>query len=105
VGNGGRRLIDKREILDLATQTLLTPHVIEKDYVLGWIRAGIYPHEELADSWIFKGGTCLKKCCLEAYQFSADLDFALRTETPWRTRSRRWSGRLPASQCTLGVVE
>jgi hypothetical protein len=55
-------LIDRREILDIAAQTSLTPHVVEKDYVLGWMLAGIYAHEELAESWIFKGGTCLKKC-------------------------------------------
>jgi predicted nucleotidyltransferase component of viral defense system len=74
-------LIDKREILELATQASLTPHVIEKDYVLGWMLAGIYAHDELADSWIFKGGTCLKKCFFETYRFSEDLDFTLRNET------------------------
>jgi predicted nucleotidyltransferase component of viral defense system len=73
-------LIDRREILDLAAQTSLTPHVIEKDYVLGWMLAGIYAHEELAESWIFKGGTCLKKCFFETYRFSEDLDFTLRSE-------------------------
>jgi predicted nucleotidyltransferase component of viral defense system len=73
-------LIDRREILDIASQTSLTPHVVEKDYVLGWMLAGIYAHEELAESWIFKGGTCLKKCFFETYRFSEDLDFTLRDE-------------------------
>ncbi len=73
-------MIDRREILELATQTGLNPHVIEKDYVLGWMLAGIYAHEELADNWIFKGGTCLKKCFFETYRFSEDLDFTLRNE-------------------------
>jgi predicted nucleotidyltransferase component of viral defense system len=73
-------LIDKREIINLAAQVLLTPHVVEKDYVLGWMLAGIYAHEELAESWIFKGGTCLKKCFFETYRFSEDLDFTLRNE-------------------------
>jgi predicted nucleotidyltransferase component of viral defense system len=73
-------LIDKREILDLAEQTSLNPHVIEKDYALGWMLAGIYAHEELAENWIFKGGTCLKKCFFETYRFSEDLDFTLRNE-------------------------
>lgn len=73
-------MIDKREILDLAAQTSLTPHVIEKDYVLGWMLAGIFAHEELAENWIFKGGTCLKKCFFETYRFSEDLDFTLRHE-------------------------
>ena len=73
-------MIDKREILALAAQTSLTPHVVEKDYVLGWMLAGIYAHEELADLWLFKGGTCLKKCFFETYRFSEDLDFTLRDE-------------------------
>jgi predicted nucleotidyltransferase component of viral defense system len=73
-------VIDRREILDIAAQTSLTPHVVEKDYVLGWMLAGIYAHEELAKSWLFKGGTCLKKCFFETYRFSEDLDFTLRDD-------------------------
>jgi predicted nucleotidyltransferase component of viral defense system len=73
-------MIDRREILDIAAQTGLNPHIIEKDYILGWILAGIYAHEELTDNWIFKGGTCLKKCFFETYRFSEDLDFTLRNE-------------------------
>jgi predicted nucleotidyltransferase component of viral defense system len=71
-------LIDKREILAIAQQTSLGPQVVEKDYVLGWMLAGIYSHNELADSWVFKGGTCLQKCFFETYRFSEDLDFTLR---------------------------
>ena len=73
-------MIDRREILSLAEQTSLNPHVIEKDYVLGWLLAGIFAHEELAENWVFKGGTCLKKCFFETYRFSEDLDFTLRNE-------------------------
>ncbi len=70
-------MISKREILDLATQTGLQPHVVEKDYVIGWLLAGINQAPELKDSWVFKGGTCLKKCYFETYRFSEDLDFTL----------------------------
>ena len=70
-------MIDRREILQIAEQSSLTPHVVEKDYVLGWMLAGIYAHEELAESWLFKDGTCLKKCFFETYRFSEDRDFAL----------------------------
>ena len=73
-------MIDKREILEAASSYQLLPSVVEKDYVLGWILAGIDAHEELAESWIFKGGTCLKKCYFETYRFSEDLDFTLRIE-------------------------
>ena len=70
-------MIDRREILDTAGTFGLLPHVVEKDYVLGWVLAGIYRQRALAESWIFKGGTCLKKCYFETYRFSEDLDFTL----------------------------
>lgn len=73
-------MIDKREILETASSFSLLPNIVEKDYVLGWILAGISAHEELAESWVFKGGTCLKKCYFETYRFSEDLDFTLRDE-------------------------
>lgn len=73
-------MIDRREILETASALGLLPNVVEKDYVLGWLLAGIYAQAELVDSWVFKGGTCLKKCYFETYRFSEDLDFTLRDE-------------------------
>lgn len=73
-------MIGKHEILDVAERMSLQPHIVEKDYVLGWILAGIYAHDEIKDSWVFKGGTCLKKCFFETYRFSEDLDFTLTYE-------------------------
>ena len=73
-------MIDKREILETASSFSLLPNVVEKDYVLGWILAGINAHEDLAESWVVTGGTCLKKCYFETYRFSEDLDFTLRDE-------------------------
>jgi len=70
-------LIEKREILDAAARFSINAHVVEKDYALGWMLAGIFAHPELTESWIFKGGTCLKKCFFETYRFSEDLDFTL----------------------------
>lgn len=71
-------MIPKHELIELATQSNLQPHVIEKDYVLGWLLAGIGQHPALYDMWIFKGGTCLKKRYFDTYRFSEDLDFTLR---------------------------
>jgi predicted nucleotidyltransferase component of viral defense system len=70
-------MIDRQEILELAADVGLEPNVVEKDYVLGWILAGISQHPRTRDSWLFKGGTCLKKCFFETYRFSEDLDFTL----------------------------
>ena len=74
-------MIDRREILRLSEETSLNPHVVEKDYVLGWMLAGIYAHEEIGQRWLFKGGTCLKKCFFETYRFSEDLDFTITDPT------------------------
>ena len=63
--------------MDFARELELDPNIIEKDYVLGWILAGISNHPQLKASWIFKGGTCLKKCYFETYRFSEDLDFTI----------------------------
>lgn len=70
-------MIDRQEVMELAREFGLAPHVIEKDYVLGWMLAGIAAHPDIGASWVFKGGTCLKKCYFETYRFSEDLDFTL----------------------------
>ncbi len=64
----------------VADETGLTPHVVEKDYVLGWLFAAINRNPVLSRSWVFKSGTCLKKCYFETCRFSEDLDFTLRDE-------------------------
>lgn len=51
-------------------------HVIEKDYALSYILAGIFMQPELSNSLIFKGGTALKKIFFGDYRFSEDLDFS-----------------------------
>jgi predicted nucleotidyltransferase component of viral defense system len=70
-------MIDPREINEHAGELSLQPSIVEKDYVLGWVLAGIAHHPEIKETWIFKGGTCLKKVHFETYRFSEDLDFTL----------------------------
>ncbi len=70
-------MIGRQEILEFAREVGLDPNVVEKDYVLGWMLAGIGRHPRTRDTWVFKGGTCLKKCYFETYRFSEDLDFTL----------------------------
>ena len=70
-------MIDRQEILEFAGEVGLDANVVEKDYVLGWMLAGIAQHPRTRATWLFKGGTCLKKCYFETYRFSEDLDFTL----------------------------
>ena len=55
-------MIPKREILLRSQEWSLRPEVVEKDYVLGWMLAAITAHPVAGSAWVFKGGTCLKKC-------------------------------------------
>ena len=71
-------MIDRTEILELAQILGLRADIVEKDYVLGWLLAAINQHPSIKGHWIFKGGTCLKKCYFETYRFSEDLDFTLK---------------------------
>jgi predicted nucleotidyltransferase component of viral defense system len=72
-----RAILDER-----VREWSLRDDVVEKDYVLGWLLWGIGASESLGDSWIFKGGTCLKKCYIETYRFSEDLDFTVLPDGP-----------------------
>jgi predicted nucleotidyltransferase component of viral defense system len=70
-------VIRKQDILDRSAEWGLRSDVVEKDYALGWLLAAIARHPETSRLWVFKGGTCLKKCFIETYRFSEDLDFSL----------------------------
>lgn len=76
-------MIPKREILLRSQEWRLRPEVVEKDYVLGWMLAAITAHPSAASAWVFKGGTCLKKCFFETFRFSEDLDFSLLEGAPY----------------------
>lgn len=68
---------NKKEILKIAESLNFRVNIVEKDYVLGWLLAGISAHKELSQNLIFRGGTCLKKCHLETYRLSEDLDYTV----------------------------
>jgi len=60
-----------------AAQTTGLPlQVLEKDYALSYILAGMASNDQLAQTLILKGGTALKKLYFGDYRFSEDLDFS-----------------------------
>jgi predicted nucleotidyltransferase component of viral defense system len=75
-------MIRKADLEERVREWGLREDVVEKDYVLGWLLWGIGAHPRLATAWVFKGGTCLKKCYLETYRFSEDLDFTVLPRGP-----------------------
>lgn len=70
-------MIPRVALQERATEWGLSEEVVEKDYVLGWLLWGVGSAPPLRDHWVFKGGTCLKKCFIETYRFSEDLDFTV----------------------------
>ena len=109
-------MIPQRELAALRSEWTLDQGVIEKDYILGWLLACIANHDALSRTWIFKGGTCLRKCYYETFRFSEDLDFTVvdggpRSPTNWsgsslrsRTGSAKSLGsRLPSTRLRSGV--
>lgn len=70
-------MISKEEIKILASSKGLDASQIEKDYVLGWIIAGVAQNTLISNTWIFKGGTCLRKTFFEDYRYSEDLDYTI----------------------------
>jgi predicted nucleotidyltransferase component of viral defense system len=70
-------MIEHQEINNLVTEWGLREDVIEKDYVIGWVLWGIGSDPDLSIHWAFKGGTSLKKCYVETWRFSEDLDFTV----------------------------
>jgi len=56
--------------------------LLERDYLLSWILAGLSQVDLLRDRLAFKGGTALKKCYFGNYRFSEDLDFTAVGSVP-----------------------
>jgi predicted nucleotidyltransferase component of viral defense system len=63
------RLLESREKFGIPWE------VLERDYLLSWILAGIAQVDVLRNTLVFKGGTALKKCYFGDYRFSENLDF------------------------------
>jgi predicted nucleotidyltransferase component of viral defense system len=70
-------LITLEDVVARATQWGVSAKVVEKDYVLGWLLWGLGNQSQLTIGWALKGGACIKKCFVETYRFSDDLDFTV----------------------------
>ncbi len=75
-------MITNQEVRNLVTEWGLRDDVIEKDYVIGWVLWGLGSDPDLNSHWAFKGGTALKKCYVETWRFSEDLDFTVMPGGP-----------------------
>lgn len=69
-------MIDQDEI-DAAAKSLdISISNVERDYVFGWLIAGIFQESDLGQTLVLKGGNALRKGYLPHTRFSDDLDFS-----------------------------
>jgi predicted nucleotidyltransferase component of viral defense system len=64
------RLLEARKRLGIPWE------VLQRDYLLSWVLAGIGRVDPLGDALVLKGGSALRKCFFGDYRFSEDLDFS-----------------------------
>lgn len=72
-------MIKKDEIEAKAQEFDLHTANVERDYVFGWLLAGIYTVSNLKDILILKGGNCFRKGYFANTRFSNDLDFSTQS--------------------------
>jgi len=70
-------MITQKEIITIANAKEVKAKTIDKDWILGHFLNAMYSISEVRQNFVFKGGTCLRKCYIEDYRFSEDLDFTL----------------------------
>ena len=73
-------MIGKIEIDQKAEIFQINSSDVQRDYVFGWILAGMYQHSNLKDKLVLKGGNCFRKAYFENTRYSNDLDFSCKTE-------------------------
>src|SRR5574341_1995616 len=76
--NLASRMIPAAECRRTAAALGDEPARLDLDYPLGWILHGLWKQPEVRGIWVFKGGTCLRKCHFPEYRFSEELDFTLK---------------------------
>lgn len=70
-------MILRKEIQSNAGLWQVAPDTADKDYVLGHFLNSFYNDESNRNLFVFKGGTCLRKCYFPDFRFSEDLDFTM----------------------------
>ena len=77
-------MIDNIEIERKSEEFQIHPSNVQRDYVFGWILAGMYQHSKLKEHLVLKGGNCFRKAYFENARFSSDLDFSCEKKIPIR---------------------
>src|SRR5271157_4283254 len=97
-------MIDKQEIIAKSKEFDIHTSNVQRDYVFGWVLAGIYAQTGLGSQLILTGGNSLRKSYFEHARFSQDLDFATEGALPQDFIGRELSEACNFAQRTAGVT-
>ncbi len=75
--------------------------IIEKDYALSYLLAGISATEDLSDALVLKGGTALRKLYFRDYRFSEDLDYSTLQIGPIEALDRKFDRAIKKTEDLL----
>ncbi|MFE2885938.1 nucleotidyl transferase AbiEii/AbiGii toxin family protein [Streptomyces sp. NPDC059272] len=68
-------VISRDEIDDMAATLGVHVSNVQRDYIFGWLLAGLYSDSPFANRLVLKGGNAFRKAYFGATRFSDDLDF------------------------------
>lgn len=71
--------IGAQEIQQKAQEFGIHPSDVQRDYVFGWLIAGVFHAPELSSHLVLKGGNAFRKGYFPTARFSDDLDFSTAT--------------------------
>ena len=70
-------MISSTQVKKIAANYGINPGIIERDYILGKVLIGLSKQPQVQETFVFKGGTALKKLFFSHWRYSEDLDFTL----------------------------
>lgn len=96
-------MISQDELREQAAVYDLNEADIQRDYVFGWLIAGIYKASNLSDIAVLKGGNALRKAYFPGTRFSDDLDFSTAQGLESEMLLRELNGVCDFAQEATGV--
>jgi predicted nucleotidyltransferase component of viral defense system len=75
-------MLSRAELQRLANREKVALGILEKDYVLTEVLKALFQLQALRESFVFKGGTALRKVYFPRWRYSEDLDFTVKFDIP-----------------------
>jgi len=75
-------MLSRAELQRLANRERVALGILEKDYVLTEVLKALSQLQVLRESFVFKGGTALRKVYFPRWRYSEDLDFTVKFDIP-----------------------